>query len=106
MTNLLDAPPVPPTNPAWKNPHDGLWVSSANGAYLGMVERDGELFLATDHQGQRAGEFASLEAAQWSLDSGKTVRRSTLGTTILRISLIAALGLSSVASLGVMALIS
>ena len=106
MTNVLDTSTALPTAPAWKSPLDGLWVSSSDGVYLGMVERRGELFIASDHQGQLAGEFASLEAAQAALSSGTPVRGGSLGTTLLNIGLFAALAFSSVASLGGMALIS
>lgn len=60
--------PVEAVGATWKSPGAGLWVASAAGTYLGLVERiDGE-YYATDPTGNELGAFAELADAQMALE--------------------------------------
>jgi hypothetical protein len=48
----------------WSAPADGLWVASTPSAYLGMVDRSGDGFVATDSCGREVGVFGSVQEAR------------------------------------------
>jgi len=59
--------------PRWFSPEEGLWVASRGGLYLGMVERSGFTFVASDGRASRLGSYTTLEAAKLAVTAGEPV---------------------------------
>jgi hypothetical protein len=49
---------------SWTSPAQGLWVAETPTAYLGMVDRNHDGFVATSFDGQELGVFPSRSGAQ------------------------------------------
>ena len=57
------APPVP-AGVKWAHVEPTLWVASAQGEFLGSVERVDESFLASDGLALEVGTFSDLDSAK------------------------------------------
>jgi hypothetical protein len=67
MTLIESAPHRPelPTGPVWREVEPGFWVASAEGMFLGTIERqDDDRFFARNATRIYVGEWRSLELAQ------------------------------------------
>ncbi len=53
----------------WHSPELRLWTATSSHGYLGMVEKDAELYRATDAHGRFLGTFVTLEEAKRSVAS-------------------------------------
>ena len=54
----------------WASPVHGLWASSREGEFLGLVETSGASYLATGARGEVLGTFSQLRAAQEAVTLG------------------------------------
>jgi len=64
MTAILDRSAAALGFATWSSPAPGLWASSRNGEYVGMVESSGAHFSATDSRGRALGLHDTLAEAQ------------------------------------------
>jgi hypothetical protein len=64
MSTVLDRPAMSLGFATWSSPAPGLWASSRNGEYVGMVESSGAHFCATDSRGRALGLHDTLAEAQ------------------------------------------
>jgi hypothetical protein len=73
MTIAADDPIVHPAphgdDLMWATPAPGLWVGETADAYLGMVDRCDDGFVATAADGHELGVHATLTAAQAAVRS-------------------------------------
>jgi hypothetical protein len=56
--------PAPSEHLAWRQPVDGLWVAETPSAYLGMIERVDDGFVASAADGRTLGTFAAVADAR------------------------------------------
>jgi hypothetical protein len=54
----------------WRSPAAGLWVgATADGRFVGMIERDGAGYRSTDWAGRSVGSHAALPEAERALEA-------------------------------------
>jgi hypothetical protein len=75
MSAVLDRPAIPLGFATWSSPAPGLWASSRNGEYVGMVESSGAHFSATDSRGRALGLYDTLAEAQSAVSRVSIVSR-------------------------------
>ena len=61
---LADIVDLPTEYVTWHSPAAALWVASTPTAYVGMVDRNHDGFVATDCTGRELGVYGSLESAR------------------------------------------
>lgn len=61
---------IAPDSTTWASPVLGLWASSREGEFLGLVESSGSSFLATGARGEVIGTFDRLRSAQEAVALG------------------------------------
>lgn len=77
----------------WVAVTDGLWVASAEGDFVGTIERVEERYVAVDGRGATMGVNGSLAGARARFDPAALVpgrRRRSRRTVLLRLSRLAA----------------
>jgi hypothetical protein len=75
MSAVLDRPAMSLGFATWSSPAPGLWTSSRNGEYVGMVESSGGSFSATDSRGRALGLYDSLSDAKDAVSRVSVVSR-------------------------------
>ena len=61
---LADIIDLPTEYVTWHSPAEALWVASTPTAYVGMVDRNHDGFVATDCTGRELGVYATQESAR------------------------------------------
>lgn len=61
---LADIIDLPTEYVSWHSPAAALWVASTPTAYVGMVDRNHDGFVATDCTGRELGVYGTLESAR------------------------------------------
>jgi len=82
---------VPSTGIHWMSPESGLWVATRQGEFLGMVERTGGQYRASDSRGRSRGNFEGLGEAQFAVDRQRD-KRSAAGREALALRVTIILG--------------
>ena len=87
-------------NPEWASPQHGLWVASADGEFLGMIERNDNSYVASDRIGKSLGTFDSLADAQIAVDSAPQDLDESRHVFALKVVLFGSLVCSTIAAFG------
>jgi hypothetical protein len=61
---VVETTDLPTEYVTWHSPAAALWVASTPSAYVGMVDRNHDGFVATDCTGRELGVYATQESAR------------------------------------------
>ncbi|MBX3091310.1 MAG: hypothetical protein KF801_02245 [Cryobacterium sp.] len=110
MTAITDKTVVPYENPEWVPVLPTRWVAEYDGEVAGGIDRTpGGKYRATDRNGRRVGSFRTLAEARDALEaknSTTAIQRMNQSRTLLIGGLAAFLATATVATMGIISLLT